>query len=102
MLRAWDNLQFQFLGKTDFGSVIAVHRNAFEDFPEIALQLLVGWLNMISMMGASYAARERHIVNGTQLRDLLVERGIDKILAEEFLALLINILESLNKMGALL
>src|SRR5713226_1382640 len=102
MLRAWDNLQFEFLGKTDFGSVIAVHRNAFEDFPEIALQLLVGWLNMISMMGASNAACERHIVNGTQLRELLVGGGVDKILGEEFLALLINILESLNKMDALL
>ena len=43
VLRARNNLQFQFLGKADFRSVVTVNGNALEDFPEIAFQLGVGF-----------------------------------------------------------
>ena len=35
MLSARNNLKFKFLGKTNFGCVVSVNRDALEDFPEI-------------------------------------------------------------------
>src|SRR5216684_2523902 len=102
MLRAWDNLQFEFLGKTNFRSVVTVDGNAFEDLPEFAFHLLVGRLHMVSMMSVSNAAGECGIVNGAQLCELLFGSSIDKILAEKSLALFINFRKTFEEMSALL
>src|SRR5882757_333463 len=102
MLRAWNNLQFEFLRKTNFRSVVTVDGNAFEDFPEFAFHLLVGLLDMVSMMSAGDAAGECGIVNGAQLCELLFGSSIDKILAEKLLALFINFRKTFEEMSALL
>src|SRR5260370_895200 len=85
MLRARNNLQFEFLRETNFRSVVTVDGNAFEDLPEFAFHLLVGRLHMVSMMSAGDAARECGVVDGAQLCELLFGRSIDKILAEKLL-----------------
>src|SRR5260370_13201852 len=57
---------------------------------------------MVSMMGGHNTARDSRVVNGAQLRELLLRRRIGKLLAKEFFALLIYILESRDEMRALI
>src|SRR5260370_7151284 len=57
---------------------------------------------MVSMMGGHNTARESRVVNGAQLRELLLRRRIGKLLAKESFALLIYILESRDEMRALI
>src|SRR6267154_368116 len=102
MLRARNNLQFEFLRETNFRSVVTVDGNALEDLPEFAFHLLVGLLHMVSMMSVSSAAGECGIVNGAQLCELLFGSSIDKILPEKLLALFINFRKTFEEMSALL
>src|SRR5258708_34652489 len=41
VLATWNDLKFEFLRETDFGSVITVKRNVLEDGKEITLELAV-------------------------------------------------------------
>src|SRR5260370_895201 len=64
MLRARNNLQFEFLRETNFRSVVTVDGNAFEDLPEFAFQQLFG-KNFVDASSEQQLAQLRAIDDAT-------------------------------------
>src|SRR5262245_55890370 len=97
VLRAGNNFQLQLFFETDFGSVVAMNRDAFEDFPEIAFQLAVGFGNRVAVPRAYDLVGHHRSVERSQLRYLLLCRCVRKILAVKRLALLVDYAETVEK-----
>src|SRR2546425_5367543 len=91
VLGTGNNLKFEFLGKADFRSVIAVKGDVFEDGKEIAFELLVAvFLFVVATRRADGRFECGRFVQGAEKRELLRRRGIGKILGEEFVAFLVD------------
>ena len=86
--------------KANFRSVVAVDGDALEDVPEIALELLVAFFGngvVVAHPGSIGVGGHRGVVHGTQQSRLLIHRGVDEILAEKFVASLIDFGKSVEK-----
>ena len=103
MMSPGNDLEIQFLGETDFGSVVAVESNSLEDVPEITFELLVSLLgNRVAVAGGAIAAgTHRGIVHGAEEGELLRRRSGGKIFREKIVALLVDIGKPIEKVFAL-
>src|SRR5882724_2002692 len=102
MLRARNNLHFQFLGKSNFRGVVTVDGDALENFPEVAFKLGVRFGNGVAVLGADGTIGHSGIVDSAKLHELLLGGGVGKILAVERLTLLVNAGDSVEKARAFL
>src|ERR1700742_4921318 len=87
------DFQAKLFAESDFRRVVAVDSDALEDVPERSLELVVALSG--NRVSVAHRARtlvlgHRGIVNGAKQCGLLLGRGIDEILAEKILALLVH------------
>src|SRR6267143_4892143 len=102
VLGAGNNLKFEFLGETNFGSVITVKGDVFEDGKEIAFELLVAvFLFVVATRRAGGRFERGGFIQGAEKRELLRRRGVRKIFGEEFVAFLVDAGKALEKVFAL-
>src|SRR5712692_10773739 len=99
MMSPGNDLEIQFPGETDFGSVVAVESNSLEDVPEITFELLVPLLrDSVAVAGGAIAAgTHRGIVHGAEEGELLRGRSGGKIFHEKIVALLVDVGEAVEK-----
>src|SRR5260370_41206 len=101
MMSPGNDLEIQFLGETDFGSVVAVESNSLEDLPEITFELLVSLLGDSVAVARGAIAAHRGIVHGAEKGELLRGRSGGKIFREKIVALLVDVGEAVEKVFAL-
>src|SRR5207245_11466312 len=92
MLRTGNDLQFQLLGESDFGSVITVQSHTFKDGEEIALHLSIAAFGFpewraIFLAGAGNGGG---LIHGAEGGELLVGRGRGEVFGEGSGALVIH------------
>src|SRR5579885_1630642 len=88
MERARNNLKLELVGEADFGGVVAVQGHALENLPEAALHLPAP--GFVAAAARNAVAAERFVIEGPQQGNLLRLRRLDKILAKQGVALLID------------
>src|SRR5467141_4830876 len=87
VLGTGNDLKFEFLGETNFGSVITVKGDVFEDGKEIAFELPVAVFLFVVATRRAYGRFERGgFVQGSEKRELLRRRSVHKIFSEELVA----------------
>src|SRR5260370_27204188 len=99
MMSPGNDLEIQFLGETDFGSVVAVESNSLEDLPEITFELLVSLLgdSVAVARGAIAAGTHRGIVHGAGEGELPGGRSGGKNLCEKIVAFLFSRCQAASK-----
>src|SRR6267143_5704690 len=102
VLGTGNNLECEFLGKTNFGSVITVKGDVFEDGKEIAFELLVAaFLFVVAARRADGRFERGGFIQGAKKHELLRRRGVGKILGEELVAFLVDAGKAIEKVLAL-
>src|SRR5882724_2649558 len=102
MLGTGNNLKFEFLGETDFGSVITVKGDVLEDGKEIAFELPVAvFLFVVAARRADGRFERGGFIQSAEKRELFRRRGVRKILGEKFVAFLVDAGEAVEKVFSL-
>src|SRR5271155_4906664 len=102
MLRPGNNHQAQLAAKSNFGSVVAVQRDPFEDLEEIAPQLCVAFRNGVSVTRWSAPRHGYNFIHRPHQRKLLRSGSIHEIFSKKLVALLVHAGEPVEKMVAVL
>src|SRR5580700_1333844 len=102
VLCAGNYLQTEFAAKTNFGSVVAVERDAFEHSKEIASQLRVPLGDGIAVTRGAARAHADGFIQGSQQSELLCGRSVDEVLSIQLVALLVDADEAGKKIVAVL
>src|SRR6266436_6973800 len=91
VLRAGNNLQFQFLRESNFRGVVAMQRNTAEDVVEVSFQLRVQLRHCIAVLLPLLCPLVcGDIIHRTQQRNLLRGTRFDKVFSKQLLALLVD------------
>src|SRR6266404_1653638 len=102
VLGTGNNLKFEFLCETNFGSVITVKGDVLEDGKEIAFELPVVVFLFVVATGRTDGRFERGgFIQGAEKRELLRRRSVHKIFSEEFVAFLVDAGKAVEKVLAL-
>src|SRR5262252_4731947 len=97
MLRAGNNLEFQFFFEGDLRSVEAMKCDVLEDDPERPFHLRVRFRHGVSVARWPLSIGHKHVVNGAELCFLLLGGGVNEILAVKLITLFVDVGEPFEK-----
>src|ERR1700722_16381674 len=102
MRGAGNDLQAEFAAKTNFGSVVAVERDALEHRKKIAFELRVPLRDGVAMARRPVAGHSDSLIHCAHQGELLDRRSVDEVLAIQFVTLFVDTREPFEKMAAVL